>query len=65
MLSNLRAAVTTLILGVLWTQEAFAVCIGSGCEPAPHAPEFDGPAGVAAIALLVSLGAILYNKAKK
>lgn len=29
------------------------------------APEFDGPGGIAAIALLVSVGALLYSKARR
>lgn len=30
-----------------------------------HAPEIDGPAGVAAIALLVSVGLVAYNRYRK
>lgn len=31
----------------------------------PVIPEFDGPAGMAAIALLVSVAAVVYDKSKK
>lgn len=32
----------------------------------PHgAPEIDGPAGIAAVALLVSIGLVAYNRFKK
>jgi hypothetical protein len=30
-----------------------------------HAPEIDGPAGVAAIALLVSAGIVAYNRLRR
>jgi hypothetical protein len=32
--------------------------------PGNAVPEIDGPAGIAAIALLVSVGCILYNKSR-
>ena len=38
---------------------------GSGGGGGSSAPEIDGPAGVAAIALLVSAGFIAYNRYKK
>ena len=31
----------------------------------PPVPEFDGPAGIAAAALLISVAAVLYDKIKK
>jgi hypothetical protein len=31
----------------------------------PPVPEFDGPAGIAAIALLISVAAVIYDKSKK
>lgn len=34
-------------------------------QPASSAPEIDGPAGIAAVALLVSAGIIAYNRFKK
>lgn len=33
--------------------------------PGPSVPEFDGPAGIAAAALLISVAAVLYDKVKK
>jgi hypothetical protein len=38
---------------------------GGGGGGAASAPEFDGPGGVAAIALLVSAGIIAYNRYRK
>jgi hypothetical protein len=38
---------------------------GSGRGGASSAPEIDGPAGVAAIALLVGAGLIAYNRFRK
>lgn len=35
---------------------------GGGSNPVP---EFDGPAGIAAAALLISVAAVIYDKAKK
>lgn len=31
----------------------------------PVVPEFDGPAGLAAMALLVSVAAVIYDKSKR
>jgi hypothetical protein len=39
--------------------------LGGGGGGGASAPEIDGPAGVAAIALLVSAGFIAYNRFKK
>jgi hypothetical protein len=39
-------------------------CSSGGSEPAA-APEFDGPGAIAAIALLVSIVAIIYQKARR
>ena len=40
-------------------------CGGDGGGGGNSVPEFDGPAGVAAVALLVSVGLLLYNNARK
>lgn len=57
-LANLASAnpASACILGILF-------CGGDGGSNA--APEFDGPAGVAAVALLVSAGLLLYNKLRR
>ena len=42
-------------------------CTYDGRQAAPPAavPEFDGPGALAAIALLVGVGVVLYNKVRK
>ena len=42
------------------------LCNLGGHGPGPNpVPEFDGPAGIAAAALLIAVAAVLYDKAKK
>ena len=68
---KIKAAVAAFSVGILWANDAFAFCIGPICfgppsgggGPAP-APEIDGPASLTAIALLISVGAIVYRKLK-
>jgi hypothetical protein len=61
-------------MSLITVNQAFAWCIfggiGTTCGAAGSsggsaAPEFDGPAGIAAIALLASIIAVLYNRARK
>jgi hypothetical protein len=57
------------IMSFVMVHQAFAY--GSFTPPstpppsAPAVPEFDGPGALAAIALLVSLGIVFYNKLRK
>lgn len=41
---------------------SFGALLAAYCAPVP---EFDGPAGIAAAALLISVAAVLYDKIKK
>jgi hypothetical protein len=60
------AGATALFLTLGTINEAMAVCIGFGCdEAAPAAPEFDGPAGIFAVALLVGVVALVYHKVRR
>lgn len=69
---KIKTAVAAFSVAMLWAGNAFALCLGSFCigppsggggGPAP-APEIDGPASLSAIALLISVGAIVYRKLK-
>lgn len=69
---KVKTALATFAVATLWANSAFAFCIGPICfgppaggggSPAP-APEIDGPASLTAIALLISVGAIVYRKMK-
>lgn len=68
---KLKTAVAAFSVAMLWASNAFAFCIGpicfgspgGGSGPAP-APEIDGPASLTAVALLISVGAIVYRKWK-
>jgi len=66
----LKAATTALILSLITVNQAFADlclplvgCIGGG-DGGTATPEFDGPGAVAAASLLVSVGLLLYNRAR-
>lgn len=62
----LGAATTALISSLLWTSNALAFGgFGGGDGGAAANPEIDGPGGVMAVALLVSVGAMIYRKARK
>jgi hypothetical protein len=60
---------SAVIAGLMTMNQAFAV--GSYTPPpaptssTPAVPEFDGPGAIAAIALLVSVVAIVYQKMRK
>ena len=62
------AAVTSFVCTAFWANAAsafciFGICIGAvgGGGGASSAPEIDGPGGLAAIALLICVGAVAYR----
>jgi hypothetical protein len=64
----IKVSATALLMSLITAHQAFALCLfglgdcsGGGSEVAA-VPEFDGPGGVAAIALLVGIVALLYNR---
>jgi hypothetical protein len=68
----MKHATATLFVLLTTASQVLAHRPGGGWGPGPGggggpvaAPEIDGPAGVAAIALLVSAGIIAYNRYKK
>lgn len=62
---KMRAAATTVaMLGVATLDQAFAGFFKVTPTP-PPVPEFDGPGAIAAIALLASVGALLFYQFKK
>ncbi len=69
MTRNLGAAIAGLMTSVLWSTNAFAAGEwgGGGDDGGGTAstPEIDGPGAVLAVALLVSLGVMIYRKAQK
>lgn len=56
----LKAGATALFLALTSSYEAVA----NGQTPTPT-PEFDGPAGITAIALLAGIVALVYHKVRK
>jgi hypothetical protein len=57
---------TALLLCLVTISQAFAGFFTFTPNPTPPAvPEFDGPGAIAAIALLVGVVAILYQKVRK
>ena len=70
----MKIAVTALAFWCCTTASAFAMgwfggagsgLGGGGGGGSNSAPEIDGPGGIAAIALLVSVGLIAYNRFRK
>jgi hypothetical protein len=57
---HIRLAATSLMVWL--TASHFSAALANGSR---SAPEIDGPAGVAAIALLVGAGLIAYNRYKR
>ena len=57
---GLRVVFATLAFWVVTAAEAFAQGFGG-----PPVPEIDGPAGIAALAILTSVGLIVYNRFRK
>jgi hypothetical protein len=67
MTTNLGAAIAGLTTSLVWSTNAFAAgewLPDGGGEPAAT-PEIDGPGAVIAVALLVSLGVMVYRKVQK
>ncbi len=68
---KLKGVGTTALLFCLMTIDQAFAGFGSFTPPpatpppTPTVPEFDGPGAIAAIALLASFAAILYQKLKK
>ena len=65
MTRNLGAAIAGLTTSVLWSTNAFALGGYTGGDGAASLPEIDGPGAVMAVALLVSVGIMIYRKAQK
>lgn len=51
---------STLLLSMLWADSAFALSLWD-CIPVP---EIDGSSGLAAIALIMSVGAVIHRKVR-
>ncbi len=64
MTKKLGATIAGFAMSGVWASNAFALGGWGGGSPAPN-PEIDGPGGVMAVALLVSLGIMIYRKAQK
>jgi hypothetical protein len=67
-MQRLTAALTSFLIAGFWANSAFATLAPfgeTGPNPVTPAPEIDGRAGLAAIVLLVSLGAVAYRKLQK
>ncbi|MET0431436.1 MAG: hypothetical protein ABWZ86_03065 [Hyphomicrobium sp.] len=65
---KIRTAVAVFSVAMLWANDAFAFCLFFCGPPSPGpsaAPEIDGPGSLAAVALLMSVGAIVYRKLKQ
>jgi len=63
MTMKLGTALGSLATSLLWSTNAFAACAFGVCDNV--VPEIDGPGVVMAVALLVSLGIMIYRKAQK
>ncbi len=68
----IKAGATAVFVSFITVSEAFAWCGLTGdCGLTPATtepvatPEFDGPGAVAAIALLVSIAAVIYQRVRK
>jgi hypothetical protein len=72
----LKTAVATVFTSAIMAEQAFAWCFmgwgpscggggGGGGGWGHSVPEIDGPAGIAAIALVVSGLAVLYNRTRR
>jgi len=67
MLTKLGMTISALLISAVWTNEAFAACyagIGDCGGDSGGAPEIDGPGALSAIAVLLSIGVILYRKVR-
>jgi hypothetical protein len=67
----IKGGATALLMTLITVNQALAdspFCnwTAAGCGgDAAAVPEFNGPGAIAAIALLVSIGAVFYNKVRK
>jgi len=63
----LKTGATALFLALTSSYEAVAQCVGNNCGDGggTATPEFDGPAGITAIALLAGIVALVYHKVRK
>lgn len=52
------------LLSLMAASQAFAGFFPTPPAPPAAVPEFDGPSGIAAIALLVSIGAIFFSRSR-
>jgi hypothetical protein len=61
-----KTAIAAFSIAMLWANNAFAFCLffcgGPGGGGSTPAPEIDGAGGLPAVALLLSVGAIVYRK---
>jgi len=63
--TKIKASAMALLMSLHLVDQALAhVVSGGGGGASATAPEFDAPGGVAAIVLLVSIGAILFRARK-
>lgn len=64
MSTKMKVGATALLMTFVMIDQAFAELFPS-LPPAPTpVPEFDGPSGLAAVMLLVGVGAILFSRSK-
>jgi hypothetical protein len=59
MSTKMKVGATALLMSLTMTDQAFA-----GFFAVTAVPEFDGASGIAAITLLVSVGAILFSRSR-
>jgi hypothetical protein len=72
MRTKLGTALSAIVISSLWATQAYAICFfglgdcggGGGGGDSGGAPEIDGPGALTAIALLLSVGVILYRKVR-
>jgi hypothetical protein len=57
--TKMKVGATALLMSFVMIDQAFA-----GFFVVTPVPEFDGPSGIAAIALLVSVGAVLFGRSR-
>ena len=60
-----KVAFATLAFWAVAAAEAIAQVRGPGGSGGVSAPEIDGPAGIAALVILVSAGLLAYNRFRK
>lgn len=63
MKTKLSGVGATLLISLFWVSEAFACLPPLNCEI--QSPEIDAAAGITALALMASLGALLYGRVKR